>query len=101
MKEEMTMTAEKKIQQILDESINKQLELHGGSAVFTGYEDGTAWIKLNGACASCMSASDTFENVIKAGIMEALPEVKDVKLDDTVSEDLMEMARKILGGQLK
>lgn len=101
MEQNLNSETGKKIQQLLDESINKQLELHGGSAVFTGYEDGTAWIKLNGACASCMSASDTFENVIKAGIMDALPEVKDVKLDDTVSEDLMEMARKILGGQLK
>ncbi len=95
------MTMEEKIQKIIDEAVNVQLQLHGGSASLTAYEDGIAWVKFHGACAGCMSSSETLEMVVKEAIMKALPEVKDVRLDDTVSEDLMDFARKILGGQLK
>ena len=95
------MTIEEKIQKIIDETVNVQLDLHGGSASLTAYEDGVAWVKFHGACASGMSSSETLDLVVKEGIMSALPEVKDVRLDDTVSEDLLDMARKILGGQLR
>ena len=85
----------------LDQVVNVQLQLHGRSASSTSYQDGVAWVKFHGACASCMSSSETLELVVKEGIMTALPEVRDVRLDDTVSEDLLDMARKILSGQLK
>lgn len=97
----MRNTMEEKIQAILDQVVNVQLQLHGGSASLTSYQDGVAWVKFHGACASCMSSSETLELVVKEGIMTALPEVRDVRLDDTVSEDLLDMARKILSGQLK
>lgn len=97
----MKNTMEEKIQAIIDQVVNVQLQLHGGSASLTSYQDGVAWVKFHGACASCMSSSETLELVVKEGIMTALPEVRDVRLDDTVSEDLLDMARKILSGQLK
>lgn len=90
-----------KIQKILDETVNGQLAAHGGSASLTEYEDGVAWIKFHGACASCMSSSETLENVVKESICRELPEVREVRLDDSVSEDLLDMARKILSGELK
>ncbi len=95
------MNTEEKIQQIIDEVINGQLELHGGSAKLNRFADGVAWIKFLGACSSCMSASDTLETVVKAEIMERLPEVRDVQLDTSVSEDLLDFARKILNGQVQ
>lgn len=91
---------EKKIQEIIDEVVNVQLALHGGSASLTSFEDGVAWVKFHGACAGCMASSDTLEMVVKESIMEKLPEVKDVMLDATVGEDLLDMARKILSGGL-
>lgn len=89
---------EEQIQEIIDEVVNVQLALHGGSASLTAYEDGVAWVKFHGACAGCMASSDTLEMVVKESIMGKLPEVKDVMLDNTVSEDLLDMARKILNG---
>ena len=94
------MTMEDRIQEIIDKVINVQLQLHGGSASLTHYEDGIAWVKFHGACASCLSSSETLEMVVKEGIMQVLPEVKDVRLDDTVSDDLLDFARKILSGGL-
>ena len=95
-----TAETEKEIQKIIDEVINVQLALHGGSASLTAFEDGVAWVKFHGACASCMSSSDTLEVVVKEAILQKLPEVKDVQLDMTVSEDRLDMARKILSGGL-
>ena len=91
---------EEKIQEILDEVINVQLGLHGGSATLTGFDDGVARVKFLGACASCMSSQDTLELVVKESIMSRLPEVKDVVLDTTVSQDLLDMARKILNKEI-
>jgi len=93
------MTTEEKIQKVIDEVINVQLDLHGGSASLSCFEDGVAWVKFHGACASCMSSSDTLELVVKEALMAEIPEVKDVALDQRVSQDLIDMARRILGGE--
>ena len=91
-----TMTTEEKIQRILDEKVNTKLALHNGSAGLSGIENGTAKIKFYGACASCMASSDTFDGVVKKEILSACPELSDVVIDEAISEDLLEMARKIL-----
>ena len=93
-------TIRKKIQKILDETVNTQLAAHNGSASLSDFADGVAWVRFHGACANCMSASETFEDVVKETILQAVPEVKDVRLDDTVSEELLDMARKLLNHEL-
>ncbi len=93
------MDVKEKIQKILDEDINVKLTLHGGGASLTSFEDGVAKIKFTGACASCMAQTDTFDEVVKASIMKGVPEVKDVMVDDTVSDELLDFARKILSGR--
>ena len=93
-------TIREKIQKILDETVNLQLAAHNGSASLSDFADGVAWVRFHGACANCMSASETLEDVVKEAILQAVPEVKDVRLDDTVSEDLLEMARRILNHEI-
>ena len=87
---------EARIQKIIDEKINPSLSKHYGNAVLTGTIDGVVYIKLNGSCASCPSAQDTMEKVVKKKIMDNIPEVKDVALDTSVSQDLLDMAKKLL-----
>lgn len=53
-------------------------------------------MKLTGSCASCPSAQSTIEEVVKGIVMENVQGVKDVVLDTSVSEDLLDMARMIL-----
>ena len=93
------MDVKEKIKKILDDDINMKLVLHGGGATLTSFEDGVAKIRFTGACASCMSQTDTFDEVVKAIIMESVPEVKDVVVDDTVSDELLDLARQILAGR--
>ncbi|MBR6472945.1 MAG: NifU family protein [Firmicutes bacterium] len=94
------MDVKDKIQKILDEDINVKLALHGGGAELTSFEDGVARIRFSGACASCMSQTDTFDEVVKALIMKSVPEVRDVMVDDAVSDELLDFARKILSGKI-
>ena len=54
-----------------------------------------------GACTSkpkevIEDTKDTIEMVVKEIIMNEVEDVKDVVLDDSVSEDLLKMAREIL-----
>jgi Fe-S cluster biogenesis protein NfuA len=55
---------------------------------------------MTGTCGACPSAQYTVEDVVRAEIMGALPEVEDVRLDISVSDDLIDMAKKILSGKL-
>ena len=85
------------IRKILKEKVDPVLAEHFGGSELTGLEDGVAYVRLTGACASCPSAQDTIEDVVKNFVMGGVPEVKDVVLDTSVSEDLLDMARQILG----
>ena len=93
------MDVKEKIQKILDDDINVKLILHGGGASLTSCEDGIAKIEFTGACASCMSQTDTFDQVIKSTVLEKVPEIRDVVVDDSVSDELLDFARQILSGK--
>lgn len=87
---------EARITTVLKEKVDPVLSAHFGGAVLTGIEDGTVYVKLTGQCASCPSAGETLESVVKEILMAEIPEIKDVVLDQSVSEDLLDMARMIL-----
>lgn len=90
------------ITKVLKEKVDPVLAQHYGGAILTGLsEDNVVKVKLTGACASCPSAQYTIEDIVKAIVMEEIPEVKDVILDTSVSEDLIDMAKKILRGEMK
>lgn len=89
-----------KIQELLDQKVNPLLSEHFGGAKLTGLENNVAKVRLVGACGSCPSAQFTLEDVVKNILMEELPDLKDVILDTSVSDDLIDMAKKILKKEL-
>jgi Fe-S cluster biogenesis protein NfuA len=92
--------SKKQIERILTERVNPILAEHYGAAQLTGFEDGVVTVRLTGACGSCPSAQYTIEDVVKAEICAGLPGVRDVVLDTAVSQDLIDMARKILNKEV-
>lgn len=92
---------EEAIRTVLREHVDPVLAEHFGGSQLTKLEDGVAYVKLTGACAGCPSAQETLESVVKDFVMGGVPEVKDVVLDTSVSEDLLDVARKILRGEIK
>ena len=87
---------EEKIRKVLTEKVDPLLASHFGGVVLTAFEDGIAYVKLTGSCSTCPSAQYTIEDVVKEIVLGEIPEVTDVVLDTSVSEDLLDMARKIL-----
>lgn len=91
---------EKEIRKVLKEQVNPILDVHMGGAEFVSFESGVLKVKLTGACKTCPSAEITVQETVKDIIIGALPEVTDVILDTSVSQDLIDMARKILNKEV-
>ena len=91
---------EDKIKKVLAEKVDPVLSSHFGGAELTAFEDGIVYVKLTGSCSTCPSARYTVEDVVKQTVMEEIPEVKDVVLDTSVDESLLDMARKILSKEI-
>lgn len=87
---------EERVKDVLKEKVDPVLAAHYGGSVLTKLEDGIAYVRLTGACASCPSAQMTIEEVVKDIVMENVDGINDVILDTSVSDDLLDMARKIL-----
>lgn len=92
---------EEKIKEILKERVDPVLAEHFGGSSLSKVEDGVAYVRLTGACAQCPSAQETLESVVKDFVMGGVPQLKDVVLDTSVSDELLDMARQILNGEMK
>ena len=90
------MEKNKEIQKILEEKVNPILAGHFGGAQLVSYENNVAKVRMTGACATCPSAQFTIEEIVKEVVMENCKDVSDVVLDTSVSEELFEMAQKIM-----
>ena len=86
-----------KIEALLDEKVRPSLHAHGGDVIIKSYEDGVLKVKMIGKCSGCPSAHATNEELISA---DAFPEVEDVILVEEVSQDLIDMAYKILNHEV-
>jgi len=87
---------EEAVRKVLQERVDPVLSQHFGGSQLTKIEDGVAYVKLTGACASCPSAQETIEEIVKNYICADVEGITDVVLDNSVSDDLLDMARKIL-----
>ena len=91
---------EKEIIKVLKENVDPVLAEHYGGSVKPKLEDGVAYVRLTGACATCPAAHETIEDVVKAAILGNVEGVDDVVLDDSVSDELLDMARKIMNKEI-
>jgi len=91
---------EDQIIKVLKDKVDPILAAHYGGAMLTKLDDGVVYVKLTGSCAACPSAQQTIEDVVKGVVMDNVEGVKDVVLDTSVGEDLLEMARKILNKEI-
>ena len=85
-----------RIKMVIDKKVRPYLGEHGGDIEVVDIRDGIVKVRLLGSCKSCPAAKLTFEDIIRTAIIDEVPEIKDVELDDRISEDLLMLARKIL-----
>lgn len=87
------------IEHILQEKIRPALALHKGNIQVSSFEDGILSVRLTGQCMGCAWASSTMNNLVKKEIMDSIPTVKNVILDDSIPQDMLDFAKKFLHNQ--
>ncbi len=93
----MSERLEQEIQAVLDAKVRPVLRAHSGDIELTGIgEGGVVRLRLLGACASCMGAEQTVNDIIVTGIRESCPWVSDVRVETGVSEELVQEALRFL-----
>ena len=70
---------EQKIQQFLDDEVRPAVAMDGGDVMLDRFEDGIAYISMQGACSGCPSSGMTLKMGIEAKLMAAIPEVIEVQ----------------------
>lgn len=84
------------LKNIIDQKIRPRLQSHDGDVQVVDVVDGIVSVKLIGACSGCPSADLTTKVLIEDELKKNFPWVQEVRIINEVSEDLLEMARKIL-----
>jgi Fe-S cluster biogenesis protein NfuA len=86
----------KKILKIIDKKIRPYLNSHNGDIEVMEIKDGIVKVRLLGQCSNCISTRYTMENIIESSLKSEISEVKKVELIDYISEDTLNLAKKIL-----
>ena len=62
------------INRLLDEKIRPAVAQDGGDIVYRGFENGTVFLEMHGACSSCPSSTATLKAGIETMLRQHLPE---------------------------
>ncbi len=65
--------------------IRPYIQADGGDVQLVDYKDGVVTVRMYGACAGCMALDATLTDGIQAILIDEVPEVKEVRLDDSFS----------------
>jgi Fe-S cluster biogenesis protein NfuA len=74
----LSSEVEKRIQAFLDEEIRPAVANDGGDVTLDRFEDGIAYLHMQGACAGCPSSTMTLKMGIETKMKESIPEVIEV-----------------------
>ncbi len=101
-KEERVTVVRERIEQILEKEVRPALRMDGGDIELKSFseEDGILTVRFLGGCSGCPAAKGTLESVVEKAILEKVPEVRKIELDDSVSQDLLDFAKKILNHEI-
>jgi Fe-S cluster biogenesis protein NfuA len=73
--EEIVLT----IKELLDTRVRPAVAQDGGDITFRGYENGTVFLNMKGACAGCPSSTATLKHGIQNLLRHFVPEVQHVE----------------------
>lgn len=85
-----------KVEKVLEDKVRPMLHSHGGEVQLVACSGGVVSVELLGACSGCPAADLSTRGYIEDTLRAELPEIQRVELADSVSPELLEMARRIL-----
>lgn len=62
------------------EQVRPQLHSHGGDVTLVRVEDGTAYVRLEGACNGCSMSSVTLRNLVEDSLVQGVPAITAVEV---------------------
>ena len=66
------------IESLFSDSINPQIQSHGGAVELVDVQGTTVHLRLSGGCQGCASANATLKNGIEKAIRQTVPEITEV-----------------------
>jgi Fe-S cluster biogenesis protein NfuA len=67
------------IRELIDTRVRPAVANDGGDIVYRGFERGTVFLRMQGACAGCPSSTATLKNGIEQLLKHYVPEVTEVR----------------------
>lgn len=67
------------IRELIDTRVRPAVAMDGGDIVFHGFRDGVVYLRMQGACAGCPSATATLKIGIENMLKHYIPEVAEVR----------------------
>lgn len=64
-----------RINELLDEKIRPAVAQDGGDIIYRGFENGTVFLEMHGACSSCPSSTATLKAGVETMLRQHLPDV--------------------------
>lgn len=68
------------IEELIETKVRPAIEADGGIITLCGFQEGTVYIKLQGACSSCPHSEETLKGGIEQTLKYYVPEVSAVEL---------------------
>jgi Fe-S cluster biogenesis protein NfuA len=67
------------IRELIETRVRPAVANDGGDIIYRGFDKGTVYLKMQGACAGCPSSSATLKNGIEQLLKHYVPEVTEVR----------------------
>ena len=67
------------IRELIDTRVRPAVANDGGDIVYRGFDRGTVYLRMQGACSGCPSSSATLKNGIEQLLKHYVPEVTEVR----------------------
>lgn len=73
----------------IEHTLNKirpYIQRDGGDVEFVSFDDGVVTVRLLGACVGCMALDTTLYDGIEALLIDEVPEVRRIELDESYDD---------------
>lgn len=90
---------EARVVKIIDTHINPKLQEHGGRIELADYEDDVLFVRFRGACVGCGYIQETMDKLVIPIFKAHAPEIKEIRLDEGISQELYDLALSMLSKQ--
>ena len=68
-----------RIKELIETRVRPAVANDGGDIIYRGFNNGTVFLKMQGACAGCPSSTATLKHGIESLLKHYVPEVTDVR----------------------